>query len=319
MNLLVLLLVESAASWHVSCLYGPHRLQDRKALKKLSMSISPTAASSLEFEAATTESLPEVASFFVEAFWLASTTFGDGIELSSGERNQLIRTVSADLGARYGLLRSKRPETLRGNTRDSSSLFSSKLIVARDGSGGAVVGCAGIEGSLFDTASGAVLRSDQASRLLRTEIDNLDSSESEEAASTYAESGIGALAERVLQESCSLAQPWACSYVPYALLANLAVAPAFRRTGLGRELCAVCELGCEEWGLRSMLLQVEQGNGAARRLYERLGYSQIYSAEATSVRLSPAKPTLFSALLPLENDSLLREEPSTLVTMAKSV
>ena len=73
----------------------------------------------------------------------------------------------------------------------------------------------------------------------------------------YRERGIGALARHVLQPP-NLVQRWARTLEPYALLANLAVAPTFRRAGLGRELCEFCALGCEQWGMDHVLLQVEE-------------------------------------------------------------
>jgi len=272
----------------------------------------------LDFGAADADSLPEAASFFVDAFWLASTTFGDGVKLSGGERGQLLRKVTDDLGSRYRLQPDKRPETLRGNTRESQPLFFTRLILAREPDG-KIVGCAGIEGSLFDTQTGAVLRSDQADRLLKTELETMEPDESEGAADAFREGGISALATYVLQQKETLEAPFLRTYKPYALLANLAVAPSFRRTGLGRELCEFCESGCEVWGMDDVLLQVEEANGAASKLYSNLGYEEIFRVgDAVSLRLSPAEKGFMGSLLPMENDQLLREEPSTLVTMAKS-
>jgi ribosomal protein S18 acetylase RimI-like enzyme len=149
----------------------------------------------------------------------------------------------------------------------------------------------------------------------------MNEAESEAAAAAYREGDIGALATLVVeQEEGQLAAPWLSSYKPYALLANLAVAPAFRGCGIGRELCDFCECGCEMWGVRDVLLQVEEANGAARKLYESLGYEPIYRVEdAPALRLSPSTPSLMSSLLLTENEALLREEPSILVTMAKCV
>ncbi len=274
------------------------------------------AAATLDFQAATDESLAEVSTFFVDSFWLASTTFGDGVKLSGGERNQLVRKVSQDLGSRYGLLREKRPSNLSG--RETPSLFWSDLILARDESSGKLVGCVGVEASLFDSATGAVLRSEQADRLIRTEINAMTDAESEQAEAVFRESGIGALAAYTLQRDEELlVQKFAKTYAPYALLANLAVSPSYRGQGLGRELCDFCELCCQD--MDDVLLQVEEANGAARKLYEGRGYKPIYRSEgATSLRLAPST-SLVNAFLPIENESLLQEEPTSLVTMAKRV
>ena len=48
---------------------------------------------SLTFEAAKVRSLNEVSAFFVDAFWLASTTF-PGIELNPADRRQLAAKVA---------------------------------------------------------------------------------------------------------------------------------------------------------------------------------------------------------------------------------
>ena len=104
-----------------------------------------------------------------------------------------------------------------------------------------------------------------------------------------------------------------------ALLANLAVAPRSRRSGVAAELCRHGEQLCAQWGLGSpVVLQVEEGNQAARALYESLGYRALWSdGEATALRLEPGTFTTASVLQMRENDALLRPEPTTLVTMAK--
>lgn len=307
--------------------------------------MSGVAVDALDFQAADPDSLPEVANFFVDSFWLGSTTFGDGVKLSGGERNQLVRKVSEDLGSRYGLLSQNRPSNLSG--RETPSLFWSNLILAREGPDGPIVGCVGLEASMFDVRTGAVLRSEQADRLLRTEIDAMTDGESERAEEVFRESGIGALATHLLRrDESELVQKFAQSYAPYALLANLAVSPSCRGQGLGTELCDFwsatamveprrarararvrvpldsptdtrlrSELACQ--GMDDILLQVEDVNGAARKLYGSLGYEPIYrTEEATALRLNPSKSAM-SAFLPIENESLLKEEPTQLVTMAK--
>jgi len=271
----------------------------------------------LEFGGAKEGDLRELATFFVKSFWLASTTFGDGVQLSGGETNQLVNTVSADLGSRYGLVQDKRPRTLRGNTMDSIPLFWKRVIVARE-PGGPIVGCVGIEASLFNSKSGVVFRSEMADNLLRTELNAMDD---DTRGAMYSEStGIGSLAKLVLaQDEQQLVQKYAASYTPYALLANLAVSPSYRRTGLGSELVEIVEDSCEAWGVDDVLLKVEECNVAARKLYESLGYSQIHrDEEKTALRLSPST-SVMNAFLPIENEDLLTEEPTTLLTLAKHV
>jgi len=235
-------------------------------------------------------------------------------EVSWGEINQLERTVSGDLGSRYGLIEDKRPTTLSGNA--PRPLFWKRMLVAREDDG-SIVGCVGVEASLFDPLSGAVLRSAQADRVLNTELDAMDDEEVNELFSQS--TGVASLANLVLRRDKELlVKQFLTSYVPCALLANLAVSPSFRRSGLGRELVELAETNCGTWGIDDMLLQVEEVNGAARRLYESLGYKPTFRKEdATALRLSPSKGGL--SFQPIENKELLREEESPTVTMIKRV
>ena len=69
----------------------------------------------------------------------------------------------------------------------------------------------------------------------------------------------------------------------------------------------------------SPFVQVEAANGAACKLYEEMGYGSLHTTdEARSLRLAPST-SFVNALLPIENEALLREEPTTLVTMGKHV
>lgn len=72
--------------------------------------------------------------------------------------------------------------------------------------------------------------------------------------------------------------------VPY--LANLVVAPAGRRRGLGARLVASTEDCAREWGHSELCIKVDRKNFEARRLYDRLGYELVY--------LQNARPTGWS-------------------------
>lgn len=62
---------------------------------------------------------------------------------------------------------------------------------------------------------------------------------------------------------------------PY--LANLAVLPSARRRGIGRALVEAGEaLVRDAWGYEELILQVEDTNAGARRMYEQLGYEERY-------------------------------------------
>ena len=64
------------------------------------------------------------------------------------------------------------------------------------------------------------------------------------------------------------------------LLANLAVAPEWRRRGVGRQLVLECEVVASAWGFSEMLLKVEARNEEAQGLYLKLGYDVAGEAEA---------------------------------------
>lgn len=63
---------------------------------------------------------------------------------------------------------------------------------------------------------------------------------------------------------------------PY--LANLSVRPGARRQGIGRALVQACEhLVQNSWGFDELILQVEDTNQQARKLYRELGYVDLYT------------------------------------------
>jgi len=297
------------------------------------LSVASPKLQGLTFSTAQVKSLPEVSAFFVDAFWLASTTF-PGIELSASDKRQLQQKVAEDLGPRYGIQskidnRPAAPGQRGAGGRKgfpARSLFDTKLIVARDASG-ALVGCAGIEAALYEAGQGQVFRSDQADQLIRVELAGMSLDEANAASDTYKEKGIGALARGVIQKqfTTSLVNPYIDVWKPCSLLANLAVAPSYRRTGLGRALCDECErLTVDEWNMSEIALQVEEANTPAITLYKKDGYRDVFRAEAaTALRLEPSAPSLFSGLpgplgaLGPENKDLLKEVASPTVTMAK--
>ncbi|MCS7030439.1 MAG: GNAT family N-acetyltransferase [Gloeomargarita sp. SKYG116] len=82
---------------------------------------------------------------------------------------------------------------------------------------------------------------------------------------------LGSWRESVLVGAVELSQrQWL--HVQYIYLANLAVAPAYRRQGIGRELLQVAEQAVQAWPQEHLYLHVMEDNWAARRLYEQLGY-----------------------------------------------
>ena len=252
-------------------------------------------------------SLKAAAEFFADAFWLDGTTTG-AVNLQGRERASLVKCVADDFQSRYGdswaLDQGPRPSSTRNR------LFRSRLLLAREVEG-AIVGCVGVEAALFDAASGTVLPSASAEVTLRRELDAIswDEKELSRTADVYREGGLAALAEILTPE-----------YTPVGLMANLAISPSVRRTGLGAELCECCELGCTEWGLPGMILQVEDANEAARRLYDSLGYVDVCAdEEACALRVCPGEQSLASAFFNVDPADLLQEAPATVVTMAKQI
>lgn len=268
--------------------------------------ISTNAAAAMTLSTPTIQlvtgsTLHDVTSFFAEAFWLSSTTV-DAVQLQKRERAQLEQRMSTEFTSRYGC-------SWETDSKARGRLFRARLLFAReaDGDSAAVIGCVGIEAALFELSTGRVLPSASAEAIVRRALDYLDDDEANSAAELYRSGGVGALSQDLLPD-----------YMPVALMANLAVDPRRRRTGVARELCELCEAGCSEWALPGMMLQVEEGNAAARGLYERLGYEVINTdRDATALRCIPGQNSLASAFLFVENNDLLQDRPATILTMAK--
>lgn len=94
------------------------------------------------------------------------------------------------------------------------------------------------------------------------------------------------------------------SVVP--VLSNLAVFPTGRRKGLGGRLVKACEKSAREWGCGTMTLIVETKNTPARRLYSKLGYSDVDTDENAKT------------LVPMA-DGRVVSQPTTTVTMSKDL
>ena len=67
---------------------------------------------------------------------------------------------------------------------------------------------------------------------------------------------------------------YACEMVIFedAEILNIAVAPSFRKRGLGKELMLALENYAKNKGADRLLLEVREGNLAARGLYEKQGF-----------------------------------------------
>jgi GNAT superfamily N-acetyltransferase len=80
------------------------------------------------------------------------------------------------------------------------------------------------------------------------------------------------------------------------LMSNLAVSRQYRRRGLAEALvAAVEELAHDEWGYDECYLYVEQQNRAAIKLYQKLGYRQLWNDASARTLLPTSKGDLDSA------------------------
>ena len=74
----------------------------------------------------------------------------------------------------------------------------------------------------------------------------------------------------------------AAAVAPRAMLCELFVKEAYRRQGLGGDLCAACEdVVRDEWGMDELLLFVDERNDKAIALYRKLGYEWTSCARST--------------------------------------
>lgn len=90
------------------------------------------------------------------------------------------------------------------------------------------------------------------------------------------------------------------------LVANVAVHPDFRRRGIARLLMLAVEEDVRRRGGREILLQVERQNGAARGLYESLGYTTLGSI--TTWKLGDSRARDFAR----DEQTAVRELPDRL-------
>jgi GNAT superfamily N-acetyltransferase len=221
------------------------------------------------------------ATFFVDAFWSGSTTTGPA-ELSTTERSQLVSQQCDDMMGRYG--------ELVGTRR-----LKSQMLLARDAAG-AIIGCVGLEMALIQPQMGTVLSRAQSDAILVEELSSMGARER----NTYRKMDAVELTSALFPE-----------YQCYALLANLAVATSARGSGLGRELCELCDDIAKVWGVEAIMLQVEGQNAPARGLYERVGYQDVHVDENAAVlRVRPGSGG---------GDALLQQETAPLVLMGKGL
>ena len=81
----------------------------------------------------------------------------------------------------------------------------------------------------------------------------------------------------ILFEEAGQVCAYACEMVVFedAEILNVAVAPSFRRQGLGVKLLLALEAYAKAHGAERLLLEVREGNVSARGLYEKQGFSSF--------------------------------------------
>ena len=124
--------------------------------------LEPPAIEGVELELADGGSIKEVATFFVDSFWAASTTYDD-VEFSTRERKQLTVQMADDFHHRYS-------NSWHSSGKRARRFFSSRLLVAR-GTKGEVVGCVGLESALLDPFSRTVQAAAAAEQRMAVEFD----------------------------------------------------------------------------------------------------------------------------------------------------
>ena len=114
-------------------LFGGVRAPPRRT--RATAMLEPPAIEGVELELADGGSVKEVATFFVDSFWAASTTY-DEVEFTARERKQLTLQMADDFHHRYA-------NSWLSSGKRARRFFSSRLLVARSAKG-EVVGCVGL-------------------------------------------------------------------------------------------------------------------------------------------------------------------------------
>ena len=207
-------------------------------------------------------SIREAAEFMVDSFWLRSpqnlVVGGDDPSgIADGARSSLIAEQEDDLARKYG--------DLMGARR-----LRSGLIRAADGEG--LLGLVGVEMTLLDSDGMQVLSAERSEALLKNAVASLGPKQRRE----YKGSAASELADQLLPANLVL----------IVALSNLSVSPRARRRGVAARLCREAErVAKDDWGFAGICLQVEEGNAAARNLYEgKLGYAKAASSAVMGLR-----------------------------------
>mmetsp|Transcript_19279 Transcript_19279/g.29209 ORF Transcript_19279/g.29209 Transcript_19279/m.29209 type:complete len:275 (-) Transcript_19279:220-1044(-) len=191
----------------------------------------------------------EAADFMVKEFW--------GVDTSN---SGLLAEIQHDLDSRFGEILGKR------------KLFSS-LILSRSEDSNVIIGLIGVEVGLLDLTNNSIINFKESDKIITNAVASLGPKQRRQ----FKDASI----EELLTELPDLNG----RFEAVAVLANLCVSKDARGMGIGKTLCDEVEVVSGKWNLQNVLLKVEEGNKAARKLYEKLGFAEkSKDEEATTLR-----------------------------------
>lgn len=191
----------------------------------------------------------EAADFMVKEFWSVDTSNGG-----------LLEEVRHDLDSRFGEILGKR------------KLFSS-LILFRSEDSNDIIGLIGVEVGLLDLTDKSIINFKESEKIITNAVASLGPKQRRQFKDATIEDLVTELPELNGR------------FEAVAVLANLCVSKDARGMGIGKVLCNEVEVVSGKWNLQNVLLKVEEGNKAARKLYEKLGFTETSKDEdATTLR-----------------------------------
>lgn len=200
------------------------------------------------------ETIQEVATFLIDAYWLSTPRLWTDVN------------VSCDIPAQATILQKEAADYLRTQygERMGKRLLRTCIIAAE--------GNTALDSDSSDTSIAGLLCMHE----LIWDNDNILPDDESEAMLRNAVAAIGPKDRRLYKDATAI--DIATKLLPQSnkavcVFSNLAVSPAFRRQGVGAQICRVAEDVAKEWGYDYLHLKVEAENIAAAQLYQNnLGY-----------------------------------------------
>jgi len=252
LTMVLFVLINTAYSWSST----PTSMQARSRGARSGLSATATFDVMDGTKGVDDSILNQAALFMLHSFW--------NIEESDvSESSPLFSPQKADLEVLFAERLGKRR-------------LNSALVLARS-SDGSLSGMIGVEVSLWDREEKKILSYIQSEDMLNNAIASLGPKQRRE----YKDASLRDLVEQL--------PALGGKFEVVAVLANLAVSPKFRGSGLGKELCRQIEsILIDRWdpiaGPNQIFLNVERENKAAVGLYTKLGYEEM-NIDKTSTTL----------------------------------